>query len=187
MSDAAGYCVKQEHSWARSLITCNTRGGCIECSKVDFLITISDSLCYPIYFGGSFMRLLGFGSFLFLLMFSFSPNLLAAESMSRIESKRLCGVRSVRKIYRAAKFQLSLYPKSYQRRIGDKFLHCTICCELTKKCNLSYAVLSGLLKEFLDIFTAGDASWEDLWANDVGATFGLQGRTCTTSCKDYFN
>lgn len=60
---------------------------------------------------------------------------------------------------------------------NDKNMHCSTSCMLTLRCHSSSVITLGYLKEFQDIFTPGDADWNDIKADIVGINMVLHKRS----------
>jgi hypothetical protein len=61
----------------------------------------------------------------------------------------------------------------------DKVKHCQMSCMLTLRCPSIDVYTFGLMKEFYDLFTPGDADTKDIRANRIGIRFVTRGGTTT--------
>ena len=60
---------------------------------------------------------------------------------------------------------------------NDKNMHCSTSCMLTLRCHSSSVITLGYMKELQDIFTPGDADWNDIKADMVGINMVLHKRS----------
>lgn len=75
---------------------------------------------------------------------------------------------------------------------NDKNQHCAISCMMSVKCGTSFALLAGYFKELEDIFTPGDADWEDIKADKTGIQIyrskrARNDRECFEQCDNYYH
>jgi hypothetical protein len=61
----------------------------------------------------------------------------------------------------------------------DKVKHCHMSCMLTLRCPSIDVYTFGLMKEFADLFTPGDADTKDIRANRIGIRFVTRGYSTT--------
>jgi len=72
---------------------------------------------------------------------------------------------------------------------NDKLKHCSLSCMIAKRCLSAETSLLGLLKEFSDLFTDGNAEWADIKANYRGIKISRKVQTvseCIDQCKYYY-
>jgi hypothetical protein len=74
----------------------------------------------------------------------------------------------------------------------DKNNHCSISCLMSLRCNSSYAMMIGYLKEMSDIFTPGDFDWQDIVADKTGIEIYRTKRAsndheCFDQCDNYYH
>ena len=65
----------------------------------------------------------------------------------------------------------SVPPQGY-----DKRAHCLLSAGIAQRCSVVEADLAGLGKEFSDLFSSGDASWDDWRADRAGIHCAKRGR-----------
>ncbi len=75
--------------------------------------------------------------------------------------------------------------------VNDKFMHCSVSCQLTFQCYGTHVLALGLGKEIWDVFTPGDADVRDLKADILGIDLNESGRArnneeCFTQCESYY-
>lgn len=88
-----------------------------------------------------------------------------ANTQVRAESQKIIGLMCAYK-------EASKYIDVVNQSDNDKFKHCSLSCIATRECGSFAALQLGLLKEFWDILTPGDASIEDMRANKAGIRIG---------------
>ena len=64
----------------------------------------------------------------------------------------------------------SVPPQGY-----DKRAHCLVSAGIAQRCSVVEADLAGLGKEFSDLFSSGDASWDDWRADRAGIRCAKRG------------
>lgn len=74
---------------------------------------------------------------------------------------------------------------------SDKFKHCALSCQLALRCSALGTMHLGILKEVWDLFTPGNAEWEDLKADARGIRFAFDKRAvtdkeCNQQCKNIY-
>lgn len=52
--------------------------------------------------------------------------------------------------------------------LSDKRLHCLASARIARQCSVGEAYLAGMGKELRDVFGAGDADWQDWFADRAG-------------------
>jgi hypothetical protein len=68
---------------------------------------------------------------------------------------------------------------------NDKFMHCSVSCQLGVHCGALASFNLGILKEAWDVVSPGDASYIDLRADFQGLKFYLDAQADTNqSCMD---
>jgi hypothetical protein len=72
----------------------------------------------------------------------------------------------------------------------DKVKHCQMSCMLTLRCPSIDVYTFGLMKEFYDLFTKGDADTKDIRANRIGIRFVTRGvstsdEQCYEACANF--
>jgi RHS repeat-associated protein len=77
---------------------------------------------------------------------------------------------------------------------GDKYRHCVVSCEITRRCGRYAAYAAGIGKEIMDVVGDGNAEWED-WLADLKGIECAQDevrngrrvrRTCEERCGEFF-
>lgn len=71
----------------------------------------------------------------------------------------------------------------------DKFKHCSVSCVLAKRCGSLSARALGFVKEFVDVFSSGNAELEDLVANSIGLSISehvYSEQACFQMCESIF-
>jgi len=111
-----------------------------------------------------------------LLISNFS---LAQSNLSLKEDKIICGT------YYAFK-----YKKEISRLPGtDKLKHCTISCQISRKCGPLEANAIGYLKELADLLGMGTPDQDDIRANQIGIQLSKETNSkndCLILCKREF-
>ncbi len=85
----------------------------------------------------------------------------------------------------------SLIPKVESHSPVDKNQHCSISCLLGLRCSKSFVLFVGYSKEGMDLFTPGDADWNDIEADMLGLELAKSSRArndkgCFQQCDSYF-
>jgi hypothetical protein len=61
-----------------------------------------------------------------------------------------------------------IHNTKFSKGENDKYKHCVISCKIAKHCGTAPAAAAGWGKEMIDLFTPGDADWDDIVADHKG-------------------
>ncbi len=96
----------------------------------------------------------------------------------------------------AAKAEVESYTRNQERinhcdTTNDKFMHCSVSCILALQCYPEDVLIIGVGKEIIDLFTPGDADFQDLKADYRGIDLATSKRArdkraCYQQCGSYY-
>ena len=85
----------------------------------------------------------------------------------------------------------NIHDKILKTGRNDKFMHCSVSCQLGIQCGSFFALNLGILKEAWDVVSPGDASYDDLIADYKGLELYLtraanSDQSCIDECSDIY-